>query len=85
LVSVTEVVNFFSKRCHPITTTYSLIVGKKYVAGERIYVSCCTVYKRQKSWEMCVPFYIKLIATGKLDEDEVGQGSGMILYAGLIG
>jgi len=48
-------------------------------------VSCCTVYKRQKSWEMCVPFYIKLIATGKLDEDEVGQGSGMILYAGLIG
>jgi len=52
---------------------------------KRIYVSCCTVYKRQKSWEMCVPFYIKLIATGKLDEDEVGQGSGMILYAGLIG
>jgi hypothetical protein len=34
---------------------------------------------------MWVPFYIKLIATGKIDEDEVGRGSGMILYAGLIG
>jgi len=34
---------------------------------------------------MCVPLYTKLSATGKLDEDEVGRGIGMILYARLIG